>query len=65
MYWEIMAYFLAQFPTLFLENVSAFTYLYPNITLAELGSPVASFEGGFALSEPVLASALEDLWAPF
>jgi hypothetical protein len=55
-YWEAVAYFLAQFPTLSAANVSAFTYLYPT---------VASFEAVFVLPEPASANALEDLLTPF
>lgn len=64
-YWEILAYFLAHYPTLSAANVSAYTYIYPNKTLTELQGPVASFEGVFALPEPSSASALEEMWAPF
>jgi len=64
-YWEIVLYFLTQFPTLSASNISAYTYLYPNISAAELGGYVASFEGIFALSNPASASALEDMWIPF
>ena len=64
-YWDIVAYFLAQFPTLSAANVSSYTYLLPNISAAELGDHVASFEGVFGLLEPVSPTALEDMWAPF
>lgn len=64
-YWEVLAYFVAQYPTLSAANVSAFTYLYPNITLDDRVGPVASFEGVFVLPEPTSASALADMWAPF
>ena len=63
-YWEILAYFVAQYPALSGANVSSFTYLYPNITLDEAIGPVASFEGVFVLPEPPSATALNDLWAP-
>ncbi|KAF2092444.1 FAD-binding domain-containing protein [Rhizodiscina lignyota] len=58
-YWDIVKYFLAQFPALAASNVSAYTYLYPNM------DSVASFEGVFALSNPASANALEDMWIPF
>ncbi|KAF2806523.1 FAD-binding domain-containing protein [Mytilinidion resinicola] len=64
-YWDIVAYFLAQFPTLSAANVSSYTYLYPNISAAEPGDHVASFKGIFALLEPASPTALEDMWAPF
>jgi hypothetical protein len=64
-YWEIVAYFLAQFPTFSAANVSALATLYPNVTLGNLGGPMAGFEGVFVLPEPASASTLEDLWAPF
>ena len=60
-----MAYFLAQYPTLSAKNISAFTYLYPKITLSEPDGPVASFEAVLALPDPASASELKDLWAPF
>ena len=63
-YWEIMGHVLAQLPNLSAVNVSAFTYLYPSITPAEPGDPIASFEGVFALPEPTSSSVLEDLLAP-
>ncbi|PMD34528.1 FAD-binding domain-containing protein [Hyaloscypha variabilis F] len=64
-YWEIVAYFLAQYPNLSAANVSAFTYLYPNITPTEGGPPVASFEAVLVLPDPTSETELEDLWAPF
>ena len=64
-YWEIVAYFLAQYPTLSAANVSAFTYLYPHITPTEGGPPVASFEAVLVLPDPTSETELEDLWAPF
>lgn len=67
-YWEILAYFLAQFPALSAANVSAYTYVYPNTTnttQVEGGNRVSSFEAVLALPEPASASELEDLWAPF
>ncbi|KAL9070885.1 MAG: hypothetical protein Q9157_005661 [Trypethelium eluteriae] len=63
-YWDIMGHLLAQLPDLSAANVSAFTYLYPNITPSESGGPVASFEGVFALPEPTSSSSLEDLLTP-
>lgn len=62
-YWDIVKYFMAQFPTLAASNVAAYTYLYPNIS-AKSGDSVATFEGIFALSNPASASALEDMWTP-
>jgi hypothetical protein len=64
-YWEVVAYFLAQFPTISAANVSAFAYLYPNTPLVKGGPPVASFEAVFVLPDPASATELEDLWAPF
>jgi hypothetical protein len=64
-YWDIVAYFLAQYPTLSAANVSAYTYLYPNMSDAKSGDQVASFEGIFALLEPASLTVLEDMWAPF
>jgi hypothetical protein len=64
-YWEILSYFVAQYPALSAANISAFTYLYPNITLDELTGPVASFEVVFVLPDPVSEATLGDLWAPF
>ncbi|KAL9090548.1 MAG: hypothetical protein Q9165_005309 [Trypethelium subeluteriae] len=63
-YWDIIGYLMAQLPKLSAANVSAFTYLYPNITLAESGGPVASFEGVFALPGSTSSSSLEDLLTP-
>lgn len=60
-----MAYFVAQLPTLSAANVSAFLYLYPNVTLGKPGKPVATFQAVFVLPEPASASTLEDLWAPY
>ncbi|KAN0089987.1 FAD-binding domain containing protein [Hyaloscypha variabilis] len=64
-YWEILAYFLAQYPALSAANVSAFTYLYPNITITDGGPRVASFEAVLVLTDPTSETELEDLWAPF
>lgn len=63
-YWDAVAYILAQYPTLSSADVSAFTYLYPNIT-SESGESVGSFQAVFALPEPASASALDDLWEPY
>ena len=59
-----MGHLLAQMPNLSDANVSAFTYLYPNMTTAEPGGPMASFEGVFVLPEPTSSSALEDMLTP-
>lgn len=59
-----MAYFLSQFPTLSAAKVSAFTYLYPKITLDESEGPVASFEGVFALPDSTSTCVLDHLLAP-
>ena len=63
-YWEIVDYLLAQFPSLSASNVSAYTYLYPNVIPAKSGISVAPFEGVFALPEPASPSTLEDLLTP-
>ncbi|KAE9366414.1 FAD-binding domain-containing protein [Stipitochalara longipes BDJ] len=63
-YWDILAYFLAQYPALSAANVAAFTYLFPNAPLTEGGPPVSSFEAVLALPDPTSANELEDLLAP-
>lgn len=63
-YWDIVAYYVSQFPALSDANVAGFIYIYPNITQTEGSSPVASFQAIFALPEPLSPTALEDLWAP-
>jgi hypothetical protein len=63
-YWEVVKYFLAQLPTLAASNVSAFIYLYPNIT-SKSGDSVATFEAVFALSNPSSTNVLEEMWRPF
>lgn len=63
-YWDIVAYYLAQFPALSAANVAGFIYIYPNITQTEGSSPISSFQAIFALPESSSSTALEDLWAP-
>lgn len=63
-YWDIVTYFVAQFPSLSAANVSAFTYIYPNIT-DDSGKHVASFQVILALPEPSSPTELDNLWKPF
>ncbi|KUJ14021.1 FAD-binding domain-containing protein [Mollisia scopiformis] len=58
-YFEAVAYFLAQLPTLSASNVSAFLYLYPDTAAG------ATFEAVLCLPDPASAILLEDLWAPY
>jgi hypothetical protein len=63
-YWEILSYFLAQYPTLSAANISSYTYLFANTTSSD-GEAVASFQGVFALPDASSAISLADIWAPF
>jgi hypothetical protein len=64
-YWDIVTYFLAQFPGLAASNVSAYTYLFPNISSGASGGSVATFEVVLALSNPASGNTLEEMWIPF
>lgn len=64
-YWDIVAYLVAQFPVLADSNVAAFTYLYPNASDAGLGSNASFFEAIFVVYDPPSRSTLEDLLAPY
>ena len=63
-YWDAVTYLLAQFPSIGASNVSAYTYLYPNTTAAQLPGHQASFEVLFALVDPPSPSTLADMWEP-
>lgn len=60
-YWEIVARLLAQYPTLSTQNVSAYTYLYPNISSPDTGKEAGSLEAIFALPDPTSPTELQDL----
>lgn len=63
-YWDILAYFFAQFPALNDAGVTAYTYEYVNVTLAEIGFAANVFIGYFMLPNPSSTTAIADLWAP-
>jgi hypothetical protein len=65
-YWEILTYLLAQYPTLSAANVSSYTYLFANTpSVINDGELVASFHGVFALPDASSASSMVELWKPF
>jgi phytoene dehydrogenase-like protein len=64
-YWESVAYMVAQYPTLANSSVAAFTYLYPNTSAAGLGGDKATFQAVFALYDPDSSTRLENLLEPY